>query len=100
MGLDVTDTFKLSSRLTIDYGIRWDYFFSPKFEDGLEYNWDVKTGAVIVPAEARSKVSPLYPVTTITISTGGVVPRAEKTNFAPRLAAPYRLSDKSVITSR
>ncbi len=97
MGLYVTDTFKLSSRLTIDFGIRWDYFLSPNFEDGLQYNWDLKTGAVIVPAEARSKVSPLYPVNTITVSTGDVVPHGEKTNFAPRLAAAYRLSDKTVI---
>src|SRR5439155_10083060 len=89
-------TFKVSQRLTIDYGLRWDYFFSPQYMDGLQYNWDPKTANVIVSSSARSKVSPLYPGT-INIATGDVVPHAERTNFAPRLAAAYRLSDKTVI---
>jgi hypothetical protein len=96
LGLYVTDTFKVSQRLTIDYGLRWDYFLSPKYADDLEYNWDSKTGNVIVSSAASSKVSPLYP-STITVATGEVVPHAEKTNFAPRLAAAYRVSDKMVV---
>lgn len=97
MGLYVTNTFKVSTRLTVDLGIRWDYFLSPKFEDGLQYNWDPNTGNVIVPEAARSKINPLYPTNTIKVVPGDVVPHPEKTNFAPRLAAAYRLSDKTVI---
>ena len=96
LGLYVTDTFKVSSRLTIDYGIRWDYFLAARFEDGLEYNWDPKTGNVIVPQSAIAKVSPLYPKT-ITVVSGQVVPNPSKVNFAPRLAAAYRLTDKMVL---
>ena len=88
LGLYITDTFKLSQRLTVDFGLRWDYFPSADYADGLEYNWDPKTGNVVVPESARAKVSPLYPVNTIKLVTGDVLPHAEKTNFAPRLAPP------------
>ena len=97
LGLYITDTFKLSQRLTLDFGVRWDYFPSADYEDGLEYNWDAKTGNVIVPEAARSKVSPLYPVNTIKLITGEVAPHPDKKNFAPRLAAAYRISDTTVI---
>jgi hypothetical protein len=96
LGLYVTDTFKLSNRLTVDYGLRWDYFLAARYEDGLEYNWDPKSGDVIVPQSVLNKVSPLYPKT-ITVAPGQVVPNPSKVNFAPRLAAAYRLTDKTVI---
>jgi outer membrane receptor for monomeric catechols len=40
VGLYVMDTFKVNQRLTLDYGVRWDYYGSPSYEDGLQYNWD------------------------------------------------------------
>ena len=61
LGIFVTDSFKATSRLTLDLGLRWDRFGSPRYEDGLMYNWDPATGAVIIPAEAQSAVRPLYP---------------------------------------
>jgi hypothetical protein len=48
-GAFLTDTFKVSRRLTLDYGLRWDFFRHAKFEDGLQYNWDPQSGDVIVP---------------------------------------------------
>ncbi len=96
LGLYVTDTFKVNSRLTVDYGLRWDYFLAARYADGLEYNWDPKTGDVVVPQAVLNKVSPLYP-STITVVAGQVVPNPSKVNFAPRLAGAYRLTDKTVI---
>ena len=47
MGLFITDTFKVTSRLNLDYGLRWDYFTSTTFEDGLMFNWDPATGNIV-----------------------------------------------------
>ncbi|MPZ17816.1 MAG: hypothetical protein GEV06_07895 [Luteitalea sp.] len=96
MGFFAMDTYKATSRLTLDYGVRWDIFTSPRFDDGLQFNWDQATGDVIVPADAMSAVSPLYPEN-ITVRGGDVVPDIKWTNIRPRLALAYRLKDDLVV---
>ena len=52
LGIYAQDTFKVSSRVTLELGLRWDRFGQTDYEDGLIYNWDRQSGNVIVPAEA------------------------------------------------
>jgi len=96
LGLFITDTFKVTQKLTLDYGLRWDRFSATTYEDGLIYNWDPKTGNLIVPQKAMSKISPFFP-TTINIVAGDPVPAPDLGNFVPRIGAAYRLNDKTVI---
>jgi len=96
VGLFVTDTFKISSRLTVDFGLRWDYYSSPTYADGLMWNWDPTTGNVLVAQGALSKIHPLYPKT-IKVAEGDVVPSPDKGNFRPRLSAAYRAGKGLVI---
>jgi hypothetical protein len=96
LGLFVTDTFKVNSRLNLDFGLRWDYFTSTTYEDGLMFRWDHETNSIVVPQEMRDKVRPNYPPN-INIVTGDVVPRPERGNFAPRIAVAYRLKDNTVL---
>lgn len=95
LGFFITDTWKVNRRLTLDYGLRWDYFGATTYDDGLQYNWDPGSGNVIVPDAARAKVSPLYP-STIRIAAGDVVPSPRKTNFRPRTGVAYRVTDTLV----
>ena len=95
-GLFVTDAFKVNRRLTLDLGMRWDYFTSPRYDDGLDYNWDPSTGDVVVPQAALNKISPLYP-SSITVTAGHPVPHPSKRNLVPRLGAAYRITDKTVV---
>ncbi len=96
MGYFFSDSFKVTQKLTVDWGLRWDYYSLPTYDDGLMYNWDEKTGNVIVQQEALSKVNPLYPKT-INIVAGQVVPSPSKHNFRPRISAAYRLGNKMVV---
>ncbi len=96
IGLFITDTFKVTSRLNLDFGIRWDYGTSTTFEDGLQFRWDQASGNIVVPQAVRDRVSPLYP-SNIRVVTGDVVPRPERGNFAPRFAVAYRMSDRTVF---
>jgi hypothetical protein len=96
LGLFITDTFKVTQKLTLDLGLRWDRFSSTTYDDGLMVNWDPTTGNVIVPQDAMGSISPLYP-TNINVVAGEVVPDPDSTNFVPRIGVAYRLDDKTVI---
>ncbi len=96
IGTFVTDTFKVNQQLTLDLGLRWDYFTTPRFEDGLMFNWDPASGNVIVPQAARNSISPLYP-TTINVVTGDILASPRKTNFRPRIGVAYRVKNNTVI---
>jgi hypothetical protein len=96
LGFYATDTFKLTPRLTLNYGIRWDYFGSPTYQDGLQYNWDPSTGNVIVAQSALAKIGPLYPKS-ISIVAGNPVPHPATNNFVPRVAGAYMINKNTVV---
>jgi len=39
-GLYAEDSFKVSRRLNLSYGVRWDLYGTPSAGDHLMYNWD------------------------------------------------------------
>jgi hypothetical protein len=96
MGAFFNDTFKVTSKLTIDYGVRWDWYGIATYDDGLMYNFDMANGKVVVSADTLGKVNPLYPKT-IPIEVGQVVPNVPWHNIHPRFSAAYRLTPKTVL---
>jgi hypothetical protein len=97
LGLFFTDDIKVNNRLTVNVGLRWDRFGSPKFRDGLMWNWDLATGNIVIPQGSENKVRPLYPKN-IPIVSGRVRQNSDMTNFAPRIGVAWRpFSDQMVI---
>ncbi len=90
------DTVKVSRKLTLDLGLRWDYFSSPVYADNLQFNWSPDTNTVYVPQDALGKVSALYP-RNILLAAGDVVPSPPKTLFRPRIGGAYRIKDDFVL---
>jgi hypothetical protein len=95
-GLFFTDTFKVTSRLTLDYGLRYDYYALPTFTDGLMYNWDKASNTVNISPEGANDIHPLYP-RNIRIGNGPVIPEPDRKDIRPRVSAAYRLTDKLVF---
>ena len=117
----IQDSFKVSSRLTIDYGIRYE--LHPGYKDaGLNIgNFDrtvPRTGRVVVPSDpiAKQLVAPAVlaainacpgtaiggvPCTPIVTASEAGIPESlrnlYKTQFLPRLGFAYRLNDKTTI---
>lgn len=95
-GFYAEDSFKVTRKLTLNYGVRWDLYGTPSAGDHLAYNWDPSTGNVIVDPKGIGKVSPLYP-STITVVPGSVQAIMDKSNIAPRIGAAYSITDHSVL---
>src|SRR5580658_5924002 len=80
-GLFVQDSFRASSRLTLNYGVRWDYFGVAGEKNGLMYTvGDLSTGGNNV------QTSQLYD--------------KDLNNFAPRVALAYDVTGKGKTVVR
>jgi hypothetical protein len=90
LGIFVQDAFKVSKRLTLDLGVRWDHFGPGNYKDGLIYNWDPATGNVVVPQDALKSVSPIYPTNIIKVVAGNAKESPSMKNFNPRIGFAYR----------
>jgi len=111
------DDFKASPRLTINYGMRWEYH--PPFHDALKniaivmpdvysvVNGGLLRGAVAVPNAGLQLVHPLFaasiaPTPILTATQAGLpqqLHRSQKSSFAPRIGFAWRASGngKTVI---
>jgi len=95
-GLFAQDSFKITPRLTLDYGLRWDYYGLPFLTSNLSYRFDRSTGNIVVDPSLIGKVSPLYPKT-ITVVGGKVPGDAKLSNLRPRISAAYRIGQDMVV---
>lgn len=93
----VTDEFRVNSRLTLSLGLRYEYH--PYWHDtnGLLSTFDIKSGKIVVPNGALSKVNPLYPKDFAEVVEakalgypGQTLLASDKNNFAPRIGLAYR----------
>jgi len=118
------DSFKLSSRLTLEYGLRWEYHPAYKDANGDITNFDrsvPRTGRVIIPSGKRALEitapgfllsinacpAPAWqgiPCTPFLQADQAGWPDSlrfvQKTDFAPRFGFAYRLSDNAKTVLR
>jgi outer membrane receptor protein involved in Fe transport len=78
------DTWRLTPKLTLNYGLRWDTWFADEsLNKGQGGRYDVTTNTVFIPGVGGVSLS------------GGV--QTQYHNFSPRLGVAYSLNPKTVI---
>ncbi|MEO5739312.1 MAG: TonB-dependent receptor, partial [Vicinamibacterales bacterium] len=109
-GAYAQDNWRVTPQLTVNYGVRWDYFSREQERDGEQANFvpgsDGSPAQYLIPEQWKSL--PLSSSFTSNLARDGVqlvytdeygsgLGKMPKTNFAPRLDAAYQLSDKYVF---
>jgi Carboxypeptidase regulatory-like domain len=91
------DDFKLSPKLTLNVGVRYELHLNWRENNGLMSLFDIKSGKLIVPDGALSKVSAIFPKDYVGIAEASSVGwepqtlvRQDKNNIAPRIGLAYR----------
>ena len=92
------DQFKITRRLTLNYGIRYE-LDSPYYDkNGAIYSFNPATLSIVVPTNGLKLVSPLFPtnVPIVTAPQAGypdnTLMKYRKHNFYPRVGVAYQLT--------
>jgi len=92
-----TDDFKLTPKLTLNYGIRYEVHPGWQEDNGRLATFDIAAGRIVVQDGSAGKVSPLFPKNYVQVVeagsaglAGSTIVRTDRNNFAPRLGLAYR----------
>lgn len=93
----VADEFKVTPRLTLNLGLRYEYHPGWIEASGRQGMFDIGSGKIVVPDGSLGLVSPLLPrsyVEVVEAKTlglpGGTLLRTDMNNFAPRIGVAWR----------
>ncbi|HZB44636.1 MAG TPA: TonB-dependent receptor, partial [Pyrinomonadaceae bacterium] len=102
----VQDDWKVSDRLTLNLGLRYDFYGLPKEKYGRLVNFDpaqFRNGTLLAPAappngfvQAGNAVNPLPGVPLVEDT---LVPQ-DKNNFSPRVGFAYRVNEEGTLAVR
>jgi hypothetical protein len=95
--LFVSDEFKVSPRLTLNFGVRYELHLPWRENANRMAIFDIGSGKIVVPDGSLSKISPIFPKNYAGIaeaSSVGFEPRTlvhpNTHNIAPRVGVAYR----------
>lgn len=105
-GFYFQDDLRITPKLTLNLGLRYEYFTPPIDKYDMRYAFDPKTGNLVVPNQTvkDTLVSPLFPksIPIVTAQQAGFPERSllkgDRNNFAPRFGFAYQpLSNSKTV---
>jgi hypothetical protein len=82
LGLYAQDTFKVSERLTLNYGLRWEFYAPYVEQHNYESNFDVASGNILLAGLGGNSRSLM---------------QSRKDDLGPRVGFAYLLNPKTVV---
>jgi hypothetical protein len=97
-GFYAEDDIRVTPRMTLNLGLRYDLFATVKARNNEQANFDFSSVSLIVPAGQTTNLTPFLAANIPIQRTGssGLIP-PDLNNFAPRLGIAYQISNKLVM---
>jgi len=96
----VQDDWRVSPRLTLNLGLRWEYF-SPVFERfNAQANFNPATGQLDIPSNENVGLTPTLAATLpVNHNASDALVDSDFNNFGPRVGVAYQLTQRFVLRS-
>jgi hypothetical protein len=97
-GFYAQDDFRMTPRLTLNVGLRYDLFTTVKARDNEQANFDFATDSLVVPSGQNAQLTPFLAANIPIQRNGssGLIP-TDRNNFAPRLGFAYEINKRLVM---
>jgi hypothetical protein len=94
------DDFKVTPRLTLNLGLRYEFFSTIKEANNNQATFDFNSLSLVVPSGINTPLTPTL-ASELTIQSNGSsgLIRPDTNNFAPRIGLAYQLANKLVLRS-
>jgi hypothetical protein len=94
----VQDDFKISSRLTLNLGVRYEFVSMPRERRDGQANYNVATGMLDLPAGRNDPLpANFFPQIQVNRNAPRQLVPQDRNNFAPRVGFAFKMTNKSVL---